>query len=138
VVQTFFELEHKLLNQHHDHYVSFTRLVLSLAVGSFSLLAAFRQSLLSSERFEDLAWTAFPLLLVSILAGLLVQHRIMMNPIFHLRHAKALADASTDEVAIEVRRKPSGLEMWFYRIQVLAFLFAFIVLSVYLVASRAT
>lgn len=86
--QNFLSLEHKLLNQHHDDYAAFTRLILSLAVGSFSLLAALSDKLLSADAFLAFAKAAFPLLFISILAGLFVQHRIMMNPQWHLEEAR--------------------------------------------------
>ena len=133
--QDFASLEHKLLNEHHDEYAAFTRLILSLAVGSFSLLAALSPSLLASASADKLAKAAFPLLLVSILAGLLVQHRIMMNPQWHLELARKLISqrAPDDQGPIELRRRPSMLERWFYRVQVLSFLAAFIVLSIFMV-----
>ncbi len=115
--QSFLSLEHKLLNQHHDDYATFTRLVLSLAVGSFSLLAALSDKLLTATEFASFAKAAFPLQLVSILAGLFVQHRIMMNPQWNLEEARKLVadcEARGKAQPIVLRRKPSILERWFY------------------------
>src|SRR5487761_128289 len=136
--RSFLSLEHKLLNQHHDDYAAFTRLILSLAVGSFTLLAALSVKLLTANEFASFAKAAFPLLLISILAGLLVQHRIMMNPQWHLEEARKLiaeSEARGNNEPIVLRRKPSILERWFYRIQVLTFLSSFIVLAIYLVVA---
>lgn len=140
-VQSFFELEQKLLNEHHGHYVTFTRLVLSLAVGCFALLAALRETLIASATHLLFVQLAYPMLLVSILSGLLVQHRIMMNPIWHLDTAKARQEESVktgDASPVELRRRPSAMERWIYRVQVASFVGAFLVLALYLYESRAT
>jgi hypothetical protein len=133
-MDNFTSLEHKLLNQHHDEYTTFTRLILSLAVGSFSLLAALSSNLLTNANSDAFAKATFPILLVSILAGLFVQHRIMMNPIWHLERACELVDQQNpnDATPIKLRRNPSKLEYWFYRVQVLSFLAAFVVLSIFM------
>jgi hypothetical protein len=136
--QSFLALEHKLLNQHHDHYVAFTRLVLSLAAGSFSLLAVLGRNLLQGAGETELAKAAFPLLLLSILAGLFVQHRIMLGPQIHLADARAqLAEKERrgDNSPIELRRRPSLLERFFYRVQMVSFFAAFAVLALFMLGS---
>jgi hypothetical protein len=132
--QTFADLEYKLLNQHHDEYAAFTRLILSLAVGSFSLLAALSGTLFANANAIAFGKAAFPFLLVSILSGILVQHRIMMNPKWHLEDAaKLMAQRKADDPSpIELRRRPSHVERWFFRIHVSSFLAAFVTLSVFM------
>jgi len=140
-VPTLFELRHKLLNQHHEHYVSFTRLVLTLATASFSLLAAFRESLLSSVGYSTFVTAAFPALLVSILAGVFVQHRIMMNPLWHLDEAHRLSadqEVKGTNEPVELRRAPTSAEGFFYRLQLFSFVLAFILLAAFLYAHKAT
>lgn len=137
-MQTFSELEHKLLNQHHDHYVAFSRLLLSLATGAFALLAAFRTDVVLDSAYRNLALTAFPCLLVSVLAGILVQHRIMMNPIWHLDHARDLMKRAEADEPVEIRRRPSRLEMFAYRVQALAFIGSFLALVPHLLVAYAT
>lgn len=132
--QTHLELEHKLLNQHHDHYVSFSRLLLSLSTGSFTLLAAFQDSLIDASAKTTASKLVFPLLLASILFGVLVQHRIVMNPLRHLRFAdtqlKQAAEKGPEEVVI-LRRRPSRSERVFFWCQEATFAASFVVIAFY-------
>jgi len=138
--QHLFDLRHKLLNQHHEHYVSFTRLILTLATASFSLLAAFRDTLLSGAGYSGFITAAFPALLVSILAGVFVQHRIMMNPLWHLDEAHRLSNEQEKQGAsdpVELRRKPTAAESVFYRVQLFSFVLAFVLLAAFLYVHKA-
>lgn len=133
-LQTFEELEKKLLDQHHEQYLAFTRLILTLSTGSFSLLASLSGNFLSSSQYVGLAKTALPLLFVSMLSGVFVQHRIMTAPINDLNRAKSLVDKAALEGRVEpikLWRKPSKVERIFYRIQLVSFLSAFIFLGSY-------
>ncbi|WP_143089517.1 hypothetical protein [Marinospirillum celere] len=81
VMQTFDDLEHKLLNQHGDEYKAFTRLLLTISIACITILASVK---------SDGGWlyiAASILLFLSVLFGVLVQHRIMMNPMYHLEDA---------------------------------------------------
>jgi len=130
--QTHFDLERKLLNQHHDHYVSFSRLLLSLSTGSFTLLAAFQDSIIEAAAKPIVAKVVFPLLLASMLFGVLVQHRVVMNPLRHLRDADALMQKAKDSGADEpviLRRRPSVWERVFFWLQEATFSASFIVIA---------
>lgn len=133
-IQTFEDLEKKLLDQHHEQYLAFTRLVLTLSTGSFSLLASLSGNFLSSSQYIGVAKTALPLLFVSMLSGVLVQHRIMTAPINDLNRAKSLVDKAALEGKVEpikLWRKPTKVEQIFYKIQLVSFLSAFICLGAY-------
>lgn len=133
-IQTFEDLEKKLLDQHHEQYLAFTRLVLTLSTGSFSLLASLSGNFLSSSQYIGVAKTALPLLFVSMLSGVLVQHRVMTAPINDLNRAKALVDKAASEGKtdpIKLWRKPTNVEQIFYKIQLVSFLSAFICLGAY-------
>lgn len=134
-IQTFDDLKKKLLDQHHEQYTFFTRLVLSLSTASFSLLAAFNGSLLASAQFTALAKAAFPLLVVSMLSGVYVQYQIMVRPLDHLREAEQLTNkalaAGDPHTPILMRRIPSKGERFFFNAQVLSFLAAFCGLALY-------
>ena len=128
---TFFELEHKLLNEHGKEYNAFTRLLLTISVACITLLA--------STNTVNGSWlyaSSFICLFLSILFGVLVQHRIMMNPIYHLEDARekiieAENNGRTED--IELRRKPSGIEQVFYRLQGIAFVLAFLFIAVFFI-----
>ena len=129
VMQTFDDLEHKLLNQHGDEYKAFTRLLLTISIACITVLASVK---------TDAGWlyvTASVLLFLSVLFGVLVQHRIMMNPIYHLEDAaeqvrKARESGSEDD--IKIRRRPTKIEQVFYRLQASSFVAAFLFLAVQL------
>lgn len=105
-MQTFDELEHKLLNQHGDEYKAFTRLLLTISVACITILASVK---------SDSGWlylTASLLLFLSVLFGVLVQHRIMMNPIYHLEDAAKLvreSEESGSDEPVKIRRRPTKI-----------------------------
>ena len=129
-MQTFQELERKLLNQHYDSYSSFTKLLLSISVACITLLA-------TSSVTGNLMYSASLIcLFLSVLFGVIVQHRMMMNPIYHLKQAqKQIEEASKHQTdgEIELRRKPSKIEQYSYRAQAITFVTAFLFLSIYLI-----
>ena len=130
-MQSFFELEQKLLNEHGSEYNSFTRLLLTITVACITILASTK-----AASPNILFIVAFVLLFISLLFGILVQHRIMMNPIYHLELAQKQleeAEKAGSSEPINLRRKPSKLEEWFYRLQAASFVLAFFMLAVYFV-----
>ncbi len=129
-MQTFFELEQKLLNEHHKEYCAFTRLLLTINVACITILGAVETT---KNSFYIIA---FVLLVFSLLFGVLVQHRIMMGPIYSLNIAKesvAKANETGSNEPIELRRAPTTVEKLFYRLQAGTFVLAFFVLALYFV-----
>ena len=126
-MKTKYELEYQLLNQHGEEYKAFTRLLLTLSVACMTILA-------SVKDLEGIFHTvAFSLLFLSVLAGLLVQHRIMMNPLYQqheLTKKWEEAVANDDGSPIMLRRAPSKIERLFYRIQAVAFMLSFMCLAI--------
>ena len=127
----------RTLDHHFEQYLVFTRLILSLATVSFSLFAALSGTLLSSAQYVALAKAAPPLLLVSILSGVLVQYRIVYRPLrdlerFEVLRQEALAKGET-ETPILFRKLPSFVEQAAFRVQIGSFVVAFILLSCYAV-----
>lgn len=128
-MQTFDDLEHKLLNQHGDEYKAFTRLLLTISIACITILASVQ---------SDGGWlyaTASLLLFLSVLFGVLVQHRIMMNPIYHLEDAAEqvrVAEESGSDEPIKIRRRPTKIEQVFYRLQASSFVAAFLFLALQL------
>jgi hypothetical protein len=130
-MQTFDELEKKLLDEHHVEYKAFTRLLLSLTVASLTLLAALLPVVGS---ITTLSILCLLLLLASIASGIIVQHQIMMAPMQHLVSARAMSGAvesNEDEQPLKLRRQPSKLSQRFYKVQVFTFAVAFVFLSSY-------
>lgn len=128
-MQTFDDLEHKLLNQHGDEYKAFTRLLLTISIACITILASVK---------SDGGWlylTASMLLFLSVLFGVLVQHRIMMNPMYHLEDAAEQvrkAEELGSDAPIKIRRRPTKIERVFYRLQASSFVAAFLFLALQL------
>lgn len=138
-MQTFDELEKKLLDLHHDCYVSYSKLLLSLATGGFAIVAVFLDTAPLPQITGDYLHVIHLLFLVSVLSGVFVQHQVMMELIRALNHAKESnerAIESGDESPIKVHRKPTEIEMGFYRLQAGYFGLAFVVLTLSLLAGR--
>lgn len=132
--KTIDTLRKQLLDEHHAMYVQFTKQLLTLAAGCLSLLTALSESLFPSsagpvaELATKIAW---PLLLSSMLAGLLVQHRLLQRPIDDLVRAETLAAAQGKEsrTLFQFRRPPSRVERHAFQWQLASFVLAFCALS---------
>ena len=135
--RTPLDFRKRTLDHHFEQYLAFTRLILSLATGSFSLFAALSGTLLSSSQYVALAKAALPLLLVSMLAGVLVQYRIVFRPLRDLEKLEILlreAEVKGEtEQPILFRKLPSAVEQLFFRVQVWSFVVSFVLLSGYVV-----
>lgn len=127
----------RTLDHHFEQYLAFTRLILSLSTGSFSLMAALSGNLLSSAQYVLLAKVSLPLLLVSMLSGVLVQYRVVYRPLrdlekFDKLRQEALSKGET-KTPILFRKLPSFVEQVAFRIQIGSFVLAFVLLSAYAV-----
>ena len=126
-----YEFRKKSLDHHFEQYLAFTRLILSLATGSFSLFAALSGNLLSNIQYVSIAKVVLPLLLVSMLSGVLVQYRLLLRPLHDLDKLAALLEIYKDQDnPIIFRKLPSAVEKLFFHIQINSFALAFIALSV--------
>lgn len=125
----FDELEHKLLNEHGDEYKAFTRLLLTISIACITILVSVK---------SNGGWLyviASLLLFLSVLFGVIVQHRIMMNPIYHLEYAAEQVRKEKElgsDAPIKIRRRPTKVEQVFYRLQVFSFVVAFLFLALQL------
>lgn len=131
------DFKKRTLDHHFEQYLAFTRLILSLSTGSFSLIAALSGNLLSSAQYVLLAKVSLPLLLVSMLSGVLVQYRVVYRPLHDLEkfdklQQEALSKGET-ETPILFRKLPSFVEQVAFRIQIGSFVLAFVLLSAYAV-----
>lgn len=132
--KTIEALRKQLLDEHHATYVQFTKQLLTLAAGCLSLLTALAENIfpspgeLSATISTKLAW---PLLLSSMLAGLLVQHRLLQRPIDDLVRAERQNSAPGMELqrTFLLRRQPSLVERHAFQWQLASFVLAFCALS---------
>ena len=133
-MQTASELKYKLLNQHGDEYRSFTRLILSLSVACITIIASSGSVPLGTEHAFYSA--AFSLLSLSILFGVIVQHRIMMNPLWQVHQVEKLHHLSgqnQEAAPIELRRAPSKIERICFRLQTVLFVGSFLCLALHFI-----
>ena len=133
-VKFWFEIRQQFLNEHHEAYRGFTRLLITLSVAFIVLLAAAMDNLTTSSALLIKLSVSFQL--GSLLFGLAVQHQIMMNPLRHLERAQRQMETTQengDESPIEIRREPSMKERVFYNIQLYSFACSFVLIAIYLV-----
>lgn len=138
-MKTFFELRKQFLNEHHEKYCAFTKLLVALSVAFITLLASSPQSttppswLLNGSLVFQLA---------SLFFGLIVQHQIMHDPLKHLDQAEklqALAQENEEEMdPIEIRRTPSLLERICYKLQVICFIVSFTLIASHFVSAQGS
>jgi len=132
---TPFEAQKKYLDEHYRQYVAFTRLMLSLATGSFSLLATFSDNFFSGSRHAALSEAIFSSLIMSMLAGIFVQHRIVLRPLRDVSVLRLMLEENegdSEQRPFIQRRLPFLAERIFFNVQMVAFLVAFILLAIYL------
>lgn len=135
-LDTYHRFEGKLLQQHYDEFKSFTRLLLTLSIGGLTFLISF-QRIFINPTFDYPYLALLPLLglLLSSLAGVIVQHQIMTEPLKSLLHAeKLLEEAPQNEEVKEPKRLyrlPSRWLLISYRTQLTFFILSFIFLLIY-------
>ena len=133
-VKTFFDLRRQFLNEHHEKYCGFTRLLIVLSVAFITVLV----SSMSARNPSLLVKASLVCQLLSLCCGLIVQHQIMHNPLRHLHQTKQaqarfLASEDQAQSQIEVRRTPSIFEMIGYKLQVVSFVTSFLLISTHFV-----
>ena len=133
-MKTFSEIEKQYLDEHHESYVAFTRLLVMLSVAFITLLAA-SVNVSDSPLFK----ASIACQLFSLLFGLVVQHQIMTGPIHHLRQAQSAQDLARPKdnhggsEAVSTRRPPSKLNQLSYKLQLWSFALSFLLMSWYLI-----
>ena len=134
-MKTFAELKTQLLNEHHERYVAFTRLLVTLSIAFITLLASS-----SASANMPASWLfrgAVACQLFSLVFGLIVQHQIMIEPIHHLEDAERKLPSSREDwdgKAIELRRPPRSTHQYAYKLQMAFFVLSFLLVSGYLVS----
>lgn len=121
------------LNEHFERYTAFSRMMLSLAAGSLSLLVALGGQTFAPGRAPWLLAIAFALLCVSVLAGVLVQWRLVFRPFrenqIALAHTARAADRGEPGAPIVLRKTPSLVERLAFQLQTWSFVAAFVALA---------
>jgi len=134
-MQTFEELEKKLLNDHGNEYKTFTRLILSLSIGTLAFLISFQKNIVDeSALYGYLSLISLSGFFISSFFGVLVQHRLMMRPLKDLEQAKKRLSSQEGESDLPIRiyRKPELTERIFYKLQIILFLLSFLPLIFFL------
>ena len=134
-MQTDWDLKKKLLDEHGDLYRKFTTLILSFSTGAIGLLIAFRSSWIkTTDTYVVLAKVGLALLLVSFIAGIIVQHSNMLRPLAITRRVDRLAKEAEEKESsdpVEVRREPDVKERIAYKIQIWSFYVAVVIVVIY-------
>lgn len=138
-MKTLFELQQQLLTEHHDRYREFTRLLVALSVAFITLLAA------ATTVPSALVQASLLFQLLSLGCGLIVQHQIMLDPLYQLHEAES-AQAHPQEsagrhshpaspaqpVARTLRRRPSKKERVAYKAQLTCFVLSFVLITLHM------
>ena len=135
-MKTIEQLRKQYLDEHHEQYVAFTRLLVTISVAFLTLLA----TVIASEKMPS-SWLfrlSVSSQLISLVFGLIVQHQIMMSTINHLlevEKAAEEAEAKGEGEPVEMRRKPSTIQQIAYRWQLAFFVLSFVLVAGYLVSA---
>ena len=133
-MKTFFDIRQQFLNEHHEKYCAFTRLLIALSVAFITLLVSSSASITTPS---FLLKSSLIFQLVSLYFGLVVQHQIMHNPLRHLHQAEELQELvqenKEEEGPRELRRTPSPLEQICYKLQLTCFVASFLFISTHFV-----
>ncbi len=130
---------YKLLNEHGDLYLAYTKLILSLSTGAIGLLTTFRNNWVSDgDSYIVIAQLALTLFLISFFSGLVLQHQHMVRP-------NQLANKVLDQVAeavksgktsaIDLPHTPSRIEQISYKCQIYTFYPAVLMVVLYVVTN---
>jgi hypothetical protein len=131
------DLEKRYIDAHHDEYKFLTRLILTYSIGALTFLISFYQQYARATGAPQwLAGAALAGLLLSAVAGLVIQHCMMHNYLRWLEEARvAVEDANRrgDPSPLQLRKRPSRLERVCYKIQIFSFSGSFLLLVVFTV-----
>ncbi|WP_300494698.1 hypothetical protein [uncultured Methylophaga sp.] len=133
-MKSFNEIEKQYLDEHHDDYRGFTRLLITLSVAFITLLIATMENLTSDSAFYVKISVTFQL--ASLFFGLVVQHQLMMRPLKQLKKAAILNQKALkfeDDTQIEMLDQPSMIERISYMLQISSFLISFSLIAFYIV-----
>ncbi len=131
-MKTLFDIRHQFLNEHHERYCTFTKLLIILSVSFITLLVTARID--SVNGFSMFLKASLVFQLVSLCFGLIVQHQIMTGPLRDLNQVEQLqaqALENEDDTPMEIRRTPSLKERVSYKLQVVFFILSFVLISIH-------
>ena len=138
-MKTFSDLQRQFLNEHHERYCNFTRLLIALSVAFITLLVSLSANITPPSWFAK--WSLI-VQLASLCFGLVVQHQIMHDPLKHLQEAERLRELAQENEAeaepTEIRRTPSQLERVCYKLQVFCFVVSFVIITAHFVSAQGS
>jgi hypothetical protein len=115
------------MKEHEEKYDSFTRLMLGLSVTFITLVVGLQSSDVGQLPLVLKSAVFFHAL--SILSGVWVQYIVMVQPIDDLKRAYKLAEDVRDGKRKNpgwFDRPPSKTQTFFFNVQVITFIFAFV------------
>ena len=123
------------MKEHEEKYDGFTRLMLGLSVTFITLVVGLQSSDVGQLSF--MLKSAVVVHSLSILSGVWVQYLIMAQPLYDLRSAYKLAEDVRDGKQKNpgwFDRPPSKTQVVCFNVQVMTFIFAFVLVVAAVVA----
>lgn len=134
-LESYIKAREVFMKEHEEKYDGFTRLMLGLSVTFITLVVG-----LQSSDFGQLSFMLKSAVVVhslSILSGVWVQYQVMAQPLYDLRRAYKLAEDVRDGKQKSPKwfeRPPSKTQVVCFNVQVMTFIFAFVLVVVAVVA----
>lgn len=135
-MQTFQELEHKLLNEHAERLHQWSKTLLTLAAGILGLWAGLHANLPTSPgAWAWLTKAVWALMVLSLAFGVWHEWSAVMEPWRALTRARKIQERALQTPgrepgsAVELRRRPERLQRIALHLQTAAFLLSFVALT---------
>ena len=126
-LESYKKVREVLMKEHEEKYDSFTRLMLGLSVTFITLVVGLQSS--DVGQLPSVLKLAVVFHALSILSGVWVQYIVMAQPIDDLKRAYKLAEDVRDGKRKNLGwfdRQPSKTQQIFFKVQLITFLFAFV------------
>ena len=127
---SLFQSSQKLIEEHSFEYGNFTRLLLTISIAIVTIISSSKNTV---NVFQSIS---LALLFISVLFGILLQHRIMIEPLEYLRVLEDEYKAFSQNKDVEgkyVPRIQSKYQEFFYKVQISSFLISFLILTLSLI-----
>ncbi|VXD04903.1 membrane hypothetical protein [Pseudomonas sp. 8Z] len=123
------------MKEHEEKYDGFTRLMLGLSVTFITLVVGLQSA--SAGQLSLMLKSAVVVHSLSILSGVWVQYLVMAQPLYDLKRAYKLAEEVLEEKRANpgwFERPPSQTQVVCFNVQVITFIFAFVLVVLAVVA----
>jgi len=123
------------MKEHEEKYDGFTRLMLGLSVTFITLVVGLQSA--NAGQLSLMLKSAVVVHSLSILSGVWVQYLVMAQPLYDLKRAYKLAEEVREGKRTNpewFERPPSQTQVVFFNVQVITFIFAFVLVVLAVVA----